>query len=101
MKYVLLLLTIAGFSALSAGTIRTEQANGTFETKESSDIVDDCVITMFKDGRRSESFRNGTIVNNYYANGKPSSSYNYNGGNEKLYVYDPETGQRTEPKYQY
>lgn len=42
----------------------------------------------------------GELVNTYYQSGRRKSHYNDNGGNEKVYVYDEETGTRSEPKYQ-
>ena len=90
---------LTGFSAFATGTIRTERVDGRFEVVESADVVDGCEVTIYRNGKRKESFNGGKVINTYFANGKKESSYNYNYGNEKYYVFDPETGERSEPKY--
>jgi hypothetical protein len=99
-RATLTMALLTGFSAFATGTIRTERADGSFEVVESADVVDGYEITIYRNGKRKESFNDGKIINTYYANGKKESSYNYNFGNEKYYVFDPETGERSEPKYE-
>lgn len=98
-KPLSIVLFSMGAYCFSLGTISTEQGNGTFVSINDVNVVDGCIITIYKDGRRSESFDNGDMIITYYANGNKATSYNYNHGNEKFYIFDPVTGARSEPKY--
>ena len=94
------ILCFASVAALATGTVQTEQEDGTFTSVQDSKIVDGCIVTHYLDGTKKESFNGGKIIHSYYKSGKKQSSYNYNSGNVKFYVYDEETGARSEPKYE-
>jgi len=92
-------LGLSCLCAFASGRLQIEKDDGSFEKVEDASIVDGCVVTRYLDGTQRESFDGGQTVNVYYKNGKLKSAYLYNGGNEKFYVFDAETGARSEPKY--